>query len=270
MRNFFKKNTTFSNPWLRHGINLILISLVINHLAQPQNFPFTENYRFPWFSIFVSIGLGAIILGIAEFNFRYYRRTYFVKEVTTAVLLRFLFSTLGYITLFYIPLYYSLTAEDDKVQSLYYLLLGLLITLLLSTIFIAALFANAVYKLHQLTSKNGKLKVKHGGKICFLQFSEIALFYSENKVVYVVMEDGTSMSTDFTLNTLENQLQEKGFFRANRKTLLHPRAIALVKSAENGKLIVELKPILATPITPLLPISRYKKQEFLDWFEYNA
>ena len=98
---YFTSKINLSNFWVSNGISLVLISVVINHLGQPESFPFNESYEFPWIPILVSIVLGAAIIGIAKLNFDYFKKKYFLQEINLRLLLRFLFSTLGYLSLFY-------------------------------------------------------------------------------------------------------------------------------------------------------------------------
>ncbi|MEO0527156.1 MAG: LytTR family DNA-binding domain-containing protein [Bacteroidota bacterium] len=137
----------------------------------------------------------------------------------------------------------------------------------MSTIGIAVLFSKDIYKLHKLASLYGKLKVQQGGKITMINYTEIAFMYSENKIVYIIKTDGTSIVTDFTLNEVESEVSEQSFFRANRQTILHARSIEQVKSIENGKLSVVLKPKISDKKAFQIIISRYKKQEFMNWFK---
>lgn len=262
----FKKHINFSNFWIRNGFNLVILSLVINHLANPKSFPLNDSYSFPWFSILVSILIGSIVIVIGNFNFRYFKRKYFVKKINTQLLLRFLFSTLGYISIAYIPVYLVIQGLIGN-YNLYFFLISLSISLLLSTIGIAVLFSKDIYKLHKLASLYGKLKVQQGGKITMINYTEIAFMYSENKIVYIIKTDGTSIVTDFTLNEVESEVSEQSFFRANRQTILHARSIEQVKSIENGKLSVVLKPKISDKKAFQIIISRYKKQEFMNWFK---
>ena len=50
-----------------------------------------------------------------------------------------------------------------------------------------------------------------------IQVADIAYFYSEEKVTFAVTRDGKAHAIDFTLNKLEEQLDCKLFFRANRQ-----------------------------------------------------
>lgn len=267
--NFFKQNINFSNFWLRNGFIIVLLSILVNHLFEQKNFPLNSHYEFPLLPIITSIIVGNIVLIIASLNFKYFRNKYFTKKIDTQLLLRFLFSTLGYITILYIPLYYVLNGLINGIESysIYHLLTGLSISLLMCTLGIALLFSKNIYNLHKLISIKGTLKVQQGGKITLVKYPEIAFIYSENKIVYIVKTDGTTIITDFTLNEVESKINEQSFFRANRQIILHATAIEQVQSIENGKLSVLLKSTFSDKKTSPINISRYKRQAFMDWFE---
>lgn len=263
------KNISFSKFWIPNLLALVIISFVVNHLSQQENFPFSDNYTFPWISMLISMFIGSIILIIAYFNFQFYKTTYFTTKINVSLLLRFLLTTLGYVTIIYIPIYIIIIGLVDGTNSysLYYGLTGLSITLLLSTIGITASFSNEIYQLHKVATISGKLKVQQGGKITMVSVSDISFLFSESKVVYLVKIDGTLITTDFTLNDIETKMNEYHFFRANRQTILHPRSIEQVTFIENGKLSVLLKPSFSDKKASQITISRYKKQAFINWFE---
>ncbi|UII79625.1 LytTR family DNA-binding domain-containing protein [Flagellimonas sp. CMM7] len=267
--NSFKNHISFSNFWIRNGFIIVMLSILVNHLTEPENFPFHRDYKFPLLPILVSIIAGSVVFLIASFNFKYYKNKYFAKKTNTQLLLRFLFSTLGYITILYLSLYFGLNGFINGTESynIYYLLTGLSVTLLMNTLLIAILFAPDIYKLHKLVSIKGTLKVQQGGKLTLVKYPEIAFIYSENKIVYIIKTDGGSVITDFTLNEVESKISEQSFFRANRQIILHPRSVKQVQSIENGKLSVLLKPTIASKKPFQINISRYKKQEFMNWLE---
>lgn len=267
--NSFKNHISFSNFWVRNGFIIVIISIVSNHLFEPKNFPFNENYKFPLLPIVVSIIAGIIIILIARFNFIYFKQKYFTKQINAQLLSRFLFSTLGYISILYLILYFSLNGLINGIgsYSIYNLLTGLSLSLLICAICIALLFSIDIYKLHKFISTKGTLKIQQGGKITLIKYPEIAFIYSENKIVYIVKTDGTTIITDFTLNEVGSKISEQSFFRVNRQIILNIRSIEQVQSIENGKLSISLKPTISHKKAFYINISRYKNQEFMDWFE---
>ncbi|WP_203257596.1 LytR/AlgR family response regulator transcription factor [Hyunsoonleella ulvae] len=266
---FLKQKMNFSNFWFRNGSIIVLISILVNHLFEPKNFPFNKDYEFPLFPIIVSIITGFLVILIASINFNHFKKKHFTEKINKKLLSRFLLSTLGYITLLYLILYYGLNGLINGIQSfsIYHLLKGLSISLLICTIAIVLLFSIDVYRLYKTLAIQGVLKVKQGGKITLVNYSEISFIYSENKVVYIVKTDGTTIISDFTLNEVESKINKQSFYRANRQTILHYNAIEQVKSIENGKLSIQLKPIFTTKKSFQINISRYKKQEFMNWFK---
>jgi len=265
---FLNKNHSRTSFWIKNGIAIVVVSILANHLTDQQNFPLNESYQFPWFSIAVSITLGGLILVIVDLNFHYFKRKYFSERIDTPILTRFLFTTLGYIGLIYVPTFYLLNGLEG--HNLYHLLTGFSITLLMCIIAITLLYAKDIYKLYRFTSIDGKLKVANGGKITLVSFDEIAFVYSEYKVANIVKTDGSTVHTDFTLREIEDRINEHSFYRANRQTVLHASAIEQVTAIENGKLSVKLKPALPGKEVFQVTISRYKKQEFLSWFENKS
>ena len=175
-----KQKVSFSNFWFRNGVVVVLISVVVNHLFEPKYFPFNEDYEFPLFPIAVSVVTGFVIIIIAGLNFNHYKKKYFTESISKKLLLQFLLSTLGYISILYLILYFGLNGLINGIQSFsaYHLLKGLSISLLICSIAIVMLFSVDVYKLHKLLAIHGVLKVEQGGKITLVNYSDIAFIYS--------------------------------------------------------------------------------------------
>ncbi len=265
-----KHRTTFkfSSFWVKTWLVLVVVTILANHLTQPEYFPLNESYRFPLLPSTVSILLVSLFLVIGELNFQYFKSKYFSEAINTGILSRFFLSTLGYDSIVYIILFYSINGIEA--YNFYELLVGLSITLLICFIGTVLIYAKAIYKLHRFTSIEGKLKVLFGGKITLVSYEDIAFAYSQNKIAYIVKSDGTSVATDFTLNEIEEKINAHSFYRANRQTILHASSVEQVQPIENGKLSVLLKPALFDKKATQLTISRYKKQEFLNWFENRS
>ena len=243
----------------------MLITVLSNHLFQPDNSPFSDSYEFPWFAIGVSIGLTLVVIVITELNYRYYKRSHFAQRINAQSIGRFLLTTLGYISIFYVAFYYSF--NGFMVETIIPLLNGYVISLLMCVVGITGWYGPDLYRLHRRTAIEGQLKVDHAGKISLVPFQEIAWVYSEHKKAYIVKTDGRLVPTDFTLNEVEEKIMARRFFRANRQTIVHAASIEQVQAIENGKLSVRLKARLNDAKTEPINISRYKKQEFLQWFE---
>ena len=263
----YKFISTSTWNWLKKLILLIIFSLVINHLATRDSFPASESYRFPIEGFLSSIVLCILIGIIADFNFKIYKKKYFYKKVEVVTIAWFMASTLGYITILYIPLCIILNIVAGGQTEFYYVLIGLLITLLVSFILIALSYAQDIYNLYNSSIKNAEITIESGAKITKLTYEEILCFYIENKIVYTVQNDSTTLSTDFTLNELEEKINDQLFFRANRKIIIHKDAVDQIEKIENGKLQIRLKSSIQNDAITEIIISRYKRKEFMDWFQ---
>lgn len=97
-----------------------------------------------------------------------------------------------------------------------------------------------------------------------LQVSDVAYFYSENKVTTAVTFAGDTHVVDFPLSRLEEQLDPDRFFRANRQILLCIDAIVQVEPYFNGKVSVTVKP----PYHEKITISEERLSAFKMWLNY--
>lgn len=244
------------------------INFVVTHLSQPEFFPLNDSYQFPLTPILISIAFGTLVLTLIDFNFQYFQRKHFIHSVNSRSFIRFLFITLGSVSLLYVLLYYLVNGL--RTYNIYFLLSGLLVTLLLWTVGMTFTYGQAIYKLYQAGNVEGKLKITYSGKITLVNLNEIGFAYSQNKIAYIAKRDGTTIPTDFTLNEIEEKINTQSFYRANRQTIIHSSAVEQVQSIENGKLSVLLQPPVGNNEPIQLTISRYKKQEFLDWFESRS
>ncbi len=253
--------------WLQKGIVLIIFSLVANHLAASDNFLNSESYRFPIEGFLSTIVLAILVGIIADLNFQFYKKKYFFKKVEIITIIRFMVSTLGYITIMYIPVNIILDKVAGGQTVFYYLLIGLLITLLLCFILIGLLYAQDIYNLYKLSIRDTQITIDSGTKMTKLTYENIACFYSENKIVYTVQNDGTTINTNFTLNELEEKINDQLFFRANRQIIIHKDTVDQIEKIENGKLRIHLKPFIENDEIAKINISRYKRKAFMNWFQ---
>lgn len=94
--------------------------------------------------------------------------------------------------------------------------------------------------------------------------AEIAYFYSELKVSRARLHNGMDEVLPQTLEELEQQLDPRLFFRANRQYIVHIDALQQVHNYFNGKLKVQLKNNPAAEII----VSREKAAQLKAWLDY--
>ena len=89
-------------------------------------------------------------------------------------------------------------------------------------------------------NEHSQVFIKDGDKCWFVELSKIRLFESEGNYIRVFFENQRPLILK-SLNNLDKRLDEKVFFRANRKHIINLRWIEKVESWFNGGLMVELK-----------------------------
>lgn len=114
--------------------------------------------------------------------------------------------------------------------------------------------------------KKKRMIVKKGMENISLRLDDVVLFYTENKVVYVLDRWGKKYLADKNLAELEEELDEKTFFRANRQYIVNINFIRGFKSYEKVKLIVDLT---LSDINHCIIISQEMAPQFREWM-HNA
>ena len=108
-----------------------------------------------------------------------------------------------------------------------------------------------------------KFIVNFNNKWMPLDTKDIALFEKDN-LNYIYTFSGEKYIYDFSaLEEIEELLDPKIFFRANRQTIINIAAVHLVKPQGNQKLSVQLK----LPLKPEVDISREKATLFRKWMD---
>jgi two-component system, LytTR family, response regulator len=89
-------------------------------------------------------------------------------------------------------------------------------------------------------TENDQVFVKDGERCWFVTLKDIRLFESEGNYVRVYFDKNKPLILK-SLNNLDKRLNEKSFFRANRKHIINMRWIDNIETWFNGGLLVVLK-----------------------------
>lgn len=81
-----------------------------------------------------------------------------------------------------------------------------------------------------------------GTKIRSIEVDEIAYFYSEDKLTFMVTKDGQNLPIDFSLEKLTSLLNPRDFFRISRQFLVSYLSIQTAHTHFKGKLKLDLLP----------------------------
>lgn len=96
-----------------------------------------------------------------------------------------------------------------------------------------------------------------------VRVSDINHIETENKTVYLRLNNGTSEAVNVSMDELEQQLNPDCFFRANRQYIINVEHVLFLGNYFGGKLIVRLKGYPDTRIT----VSKEKAQRLKEWID---
>ena len=124
-----------------------------------------------------------------------------------------------------------------------------------------------VESLKQLISPRVKYKqrftVRLGERIIVLDTADIAYFCAEEKATFMITHENKRYLSDFSLDTIEEQLNPKEFFRLTRGCIAGIKAIGTIAKYSNSRLKVLLQP----PYYENILVSRVRIPLFLNWLE---
>jgi DNA-binding LytR/AlgR family response regulator len=109
--------------------------------------------------------------------------------------------------------------------------------------------------------KKERFLVKKGHSFVSIETTDIAYFFAEDGIVQAVLNDGHKYIIEHTLEEIEHQVNEKDFFRINRKMLLHDKSIIKIQQHFNSRLKLEIAPIFSEEIF----VARERVGTFKTW-----
>jgi DNA-binding LytR/AlgR family response regulator len=108
-----------------------------------------------------------------------------------------------------------------------------------------------------------KFIVNHHRKWMPINTKDIACFMKEN-IHYIYTFSGEKHILDFTtMEDIEELLDPRMFYRANRQFIVHIDAVQTIQPHDNQKLTVTLK----SPLKVQIDVSREKAPSFKKWFD---
>jgi len=105
--------------------------------------------------------------------------------------------------------------------------------------------------------------VKFGQRIKAIPVEQIAYFFSQDKLSYLMCFDGKKLPLDQTLEELEAVLDPKNYFRVNRKFIVHFNAVSDIHPYFKGRVKLDLQPGINDEIV----ISSDKTPLFKQWLD---
>ena len=112
-------------------------------------------------------------------------------------------------------------------------------------------------------SYKSRFLVKVGQRIQAVPVEKIAYFYTRDKLTYLVSFEGKKLPLDHTLEEIDEMLNPKDFFRANRKFIVHFDSVSDIHPYFKGRVKLGLNP----PIDDEIVISTEKTPSFKKWLD---
>ncbi len=111
--------------------------------------------------------------------------------------------------------------------------------------------------------KKNRFLVQIGDTYRHIDTAEIAFFCADEKVVFLHTFSDKAYILDYSLDRLENQLDEKQFFRVSRNCIANIKSIKQISKYFNSRLKLTFQP--ACPQDVL--VSRVRVGDFLKWVD---
>jgi len=111
------------------------------------------------------------------------------------------------------------------------------------------------------TARKSRIVVKKGIEFQSILLEEVAYFYTEQKITFLITKEGKKYLVDKNLKELEEELDPKKFYRANRKFIINIDYIRSYRSYDKIKILVEL----TIPITEEIIVSQESAIDFRKW-----
>lgn len=105
--------------------------------------------------------------------------------------------------------------------------------------------------------------VKIGDQIIRVDTTEVAYFFAQDKNTYIMTKDGKRYLSDLTLDSIEEQVDPKDFFKLSRNCLACISAISGISKHFNSRLRIILTPEFPETIL----VSRARVPAFMEWLE---
>ena len=111
------------------------------------------------------------------------------------------------------------------------------------------------------TNRKSRIVVKKGLEFQSILLEEVAYFFTEQKITFLITRDGKKFLVDKNLKELEEELDPKTFYRANRKFIININYVKSYKSYDKIKILVEL----IIPMPEEIIVSQESAIDFRKW-----
>lgn len=108
-----------------------------------------------------------------------------------------------------------------------------------------------------------RFAVRYGEHIRTIETSDVAYFYTENKVNFLVTKENKRYVVDMNLDQLESVLDPKNFFRINRQFIISFHSITEMFAYSKSRVLIKLNP----PCKHETIVSAERSANFKTWID---
>jgi DNA-binding LytR/AlgR family response regulator len=110
-------------------------------------------------------------------------------------------------------------------------------------------------------NRKTRIVVKKGIEFQSIPLDEVAYFFTEQKITFLITEEGKKFLVDKNLKELEDELDQRKFYRANRKYIINIDYVKSYKSFDKIKIQVDLSVAVPEDII----VSQESAVDFRKW-----
>lgn len=103
--------------------------------------------------------------------------------------------------------------------------------------------------------------IKTGQSFRLIDIKEVAYFFSEDKITYVIHVSGKRYALDFSMDKLEGMVSPNSFFRVNQQFIINLTAIDEMHTHSKSRVKIILRP----PSKQECVVSAEKSADFKKW-----
>jgi len=111
--------------------------------------------------------------------------------------------------------------------------------------------------------KKNRFLIQKGDTYHYIETTETAFFYSEDKVVFLHTFSDKRYIVDYTLDQIERMLDGRSFFRVSRNCIANIRSINKISRFFNSRLKLTFQPECPHEVL----VSRVRVSDFLKWVD---
>ncbi len=111
------------------------------------------------------------------------------------------------------------------------------------------------------TQASKRFMIRLGQQIRLVDINEVAFFYTENKITFLVTRQGKRYPIDYFLDKVEEMADPQKFFRINRQFIIHIDAIEEMHAFSKSRFKIILNP----PAKEDVVVSAVRSPHFRKW-----